>query len=363
MIMETPSAESVLSLAAISKTYDGARKPALDDVSFAVKSGEFFSILGPSGSGKTTILRTVAGFERPDSGQIVMGGTVVNAVPPFKRDVRTVFQSYALFPHLTVLENVEYPLQMAGEQKADRRRKAHEALELVELASFADRLPHQLSGGQRQRAALARAIVSRPRLLLLDEPLAALDLRLRQQMQHTLVALQKELGIAFMYVTHDQGEALSMSDRVCVLADGEIAQLGTPREIYFAPQNEFVARFVGRSNLVPIEFRSSGADHVGLVGGQEIAGLHASRAGSARMAIRYEAVQLAPLTPGASPAPGTLRGTVEDVLFLGTSLEVNVQLNGLHLFGTVPASQENTFWVGQEVQVSFDIQNTKVFHD
>ena len=361
--METPPADSVLSLVAISKTYDGARKPALDDVSFAVKPGEFFSILGPSGSGKTTILRTVAGFERPDSGQIVMGGTVVNAVPPFKRDVRTVFQSYALFPHLTVLENVEYPLQMVGEAKADRRRKAHEALELVELASFADRLPHQLSGGQRQRAALARAIVSRPRLLLLDEPLAALDLRLRQQMQHTLVALQKELGIAFMYVTHDQGEALSMSDRVCVLADGKIAQLGTPREIYFAPQNEFVARFVGRSNLVPIEFQSSGADHVGLVGGQEIAGLRASRAGSARMAIRYEAVQLTPLAAGASPVPGTLRGTVEDVLFLGTSLEVNVQSHGLNLFGTVPASQEAPFWVGQDVQISFDIQNTKVFHD
>jgi spermidine/putrescine transport system ATP-binding protein len=154
-----------------------------------------------------------------------------------------------------------------------------------------------------------------------------------------------------------------MSDRVCVLADGRIAQLGTPREIYFAPQNEFVARFVGRSNLIPIEFRRAGDGHVGLVGGQEIAGLRSSQAGGARMAIRYEAVQLAPLAVGASPAPGTLRGTVEDVLFLGTSLEVNVQSNGLNLFGTVPAAQEATFWVGQEVQVSFDIQNTRVFHD
>lgn len=360
--METPSTDSVLSLVAISKTYEGAHKPALDDVSFAVKPGEFFSILGPSGSGKTTILRTVAGFERPDSGQILMGGTVMNAVPPFKRDVRTVFQSYALFPHLTVLENVEYPLQMAGEAKADRRRKAHEALELVEMAGFTDRLPHQLSGGQRQRAALARAIVSRPRLLLLDEPLAALDLRLRQQMQHTLVALQRELGIAFMYVTHDQGEALSMSDRVCVLADGKIAQLGTPREIYFAPQNEFVSRFVGRSNLIPVEFQPAGDVHIGLVGGKPIAGLRSNRGGSARMAIRYEAVHLAPLAASKDPAPGTLQGIVEDVLFLGTSLEVNVRSNGLNLFGTVPATQEATFWVGQEVQVSFDIQNTQVFH-
>ena len=219
------------------------------------------------------------------------------------------------------------------------------------------------SGGKRQRAALARAIVSRPRILLLDEPLAALDLRLRQQMQHTLVALQKELGIAFMYVTHDQGEALSMSDRVCVLADGKIAQLGTPREIYFSPQNEFVARFVGRSNLVPIDFRRAGADHVGMVGGQEVDGLRSSQGGGARMAIRYEAVQLTPLAAGAPPAPGSLRGTVEDVLFLGTSLEVNVQSNGINLFGTVPASQEPTFSVGQEVQVSFDIQNARVFHD
>ena len=243
--MENSAAQSVLSLEAISKTYDGAQKPALNGVSFSVKAGEFFSILGPSGSGKTTILRTVAGFERPDSGQILMDGAAINTVPPFKRDVRTVFQSYALFPHLTVRENVEYPLRMAGESKTSRRLKAEESLEQVELAGFSERLPHQLSGGQRQRAALARSIVSRPRLLLLDEPLAALDLRLRQQMQHTLVALQKELGIAFMYVTHDQGEALSMSDRVCVLQDGKIAQLGTPREIYFSPKNEFVSRFVG----------------------------------------------------------------------------------------------------------------------
>ena len=360
--METSSADAVLSLAAISKTYDGAQKPALDDVSFSVKAGEFFSILGPSGSGKTTILRTVAGFEKPDSGQILMDGAVVNAVPPFKRDVRTVFQSYALFPHLTVRENVEYPLRMAGEPKASRRHKAEEALGQMELVSFAERLPHQLSGGQRQRAALARSIVSRPRLLLLDEPLAALDLRLRQQMQHTLVALQKELGIAFMYVTHDQGEALSMSDRVCVLQDGKIAQLGTPREIYFAPRNEFVSRFVGRSNLIPVDFKSSGKGYVGLVGGQTIGGLRSERGGAARMAIRYEAVRLAPAN-SSKPAPDSLRGIVEDVLFLGTSLEVNVRCNGLNVFGTVPAAQKATFWIGQEVLVNFDVQNSQVFHD
>jgi len=359
--MGTPQSNHVLSLEGVSKTYDGAQKPALENVSFSVKPGEFFSILGPSGSGKTTILRTVAGFEHPDVGKIVMGGKTVNGVPPFKRDVRTVFQSYALFPHLTVRENVEYPLRMRGEAKAIRSGKALEALELVEMAAFAGRLPHQLSGGQRQRAALARSIVSRPTLLLLDEPLAALDLRLRQQMQHTLVALQKELGIAFMYVTHDQGEALSMSDRVVVLDEGKIAQLSTPREIYFAPSNEFVSRFVGRSNLVPVKFETAEAGVVGKIEGTGVPGLLAPRAGPARMAIRYEAVQISTLN--GSPHPGTLRGVVEDVLFMGTNCEVNVRCGALNLIGTVPAVRESTFLVGQPVQVSFDVQNTQVFYD
>ena len=360
--MGTLETGSVLSLAGVSKTYEGAEKPALDKVSFSVKPGEFFSILGPSGSGKTTILRTVAGFERPDKGEIVMGGEVVNAVPAFKRDVRTVFQSYALFPHLTVRENVEYPLRMGGEPKASRQKMAEEALALVELSAFSTRLPHQLSGGQRQRAALARSIVSRPKLLLLDEPLAALDLRLRQQMQHTLVALQKELGIAFMYVTHDQGEALSMSDRVVVLHEGKIAQLATPREIYFAPENEFVSRFVGRSNLIAVDFKSVGNSFVGTVEGTTIPGLVSQRGGSARMAIRYEAVQIKPIRD-VMPPHDALQGTVDDVLFLGTNCEVNVRCGaGLHVIGTVPTSREMTFFKGQPVQVGFDLEHTQVFY-
>lgn len=351
----------VLSLEGVSKTYEGAQKPALDNVSFSVKPGEFFSILGPSGSGKTTILRTVAGFEKPDRGQIVMGGELVNGVPPFKRDVRTVFQSYALFPHLTVRENVEYPLRMRGDSKATRAAKADQALSLVEMSTFVDRLPHQLSGGQRQRAALARSIVSRPKLLLLDEPLAALDLRLRQQMQHTLVSLQKELGIAFMYVTHDQGEALSMSDRVVVLHEGKIAQLATPREIYFTPRNEFVSRFVGRSNLVPVNFEPVGDGFTGTIEGTGVPGLVAQRRGPARMAIRYEAVQVHPLN--GTHAAGTLSGIVEDVLFLGTNCEINVRCGSLNLIGIVSAARESTFLVGQPVQVGFDVQNTQVFYD
>ncbi|CUX58824.1 MULTISPECIES: ABC transporter ATP-binding protein [Agrobacterium] len=358
-ITQTPA---VLSLDLVSKTYTGAQKPALNKVSFSVKQGEFFSILGPSGSGKTTILRTVAGFERPDHGNIVMDGKAVNNVPPFKRDVRTVFQSYALFPHLTVRENVEYPLSMQGEWGPDRRRKASDMLALVEMADFGDRLPHQLSGGQRQRVALARSLVSRPKLLLLDEPLAALDLRLRQQMQHTLVALQKELGIAFMYVTHDQGEALSMSDRVVVVKDGEVAQLATPREIYFSPQNEFVSRFVGRSNLLPVEFEDGAEGCTGSIMGRRIEGLTSSKAGTARMAIRYEAIQISELTASNSAA-GAMRGVVEDVLFLGTNCEVNVRCGDLHLIGSVPTARETTFAVGQPVSLDFDLTNSQVFHD
>jgi spermidine/putrescine transport system ATP-binding protein len=353
---------SVLSLSGVSKTYDRATKPALNDVSFSVKPGEFFSILGPSGSGKTTILRTVAGFEKLDGGEILMDGGVINHVPPNKRDVRTVFQSYALFPHLSVRENVEYPLRMRGEDKNTRRVKAEEALVLTEMATFAERLPHQLSGGQRQRAALARSIVSRPKLLLLDEPLAALDLRLRQQMQHTLVALQKELGIAFLYVTHDQGEALSMSDRVCVLNEGRIAQLASPREIYFSPSNEFVSRFVGRSNLVPVEFKPAQGGFEGYVSGKKVAGLASNKAGSARMAIRYEAISLRPADVSASGVEG-IQGEVEDVLFLGTNCEVNVRCGDLNLIGTVPAARDTAFAVGLPVQIAFDLSNVQVFHD
>lgn len=352
---------SVLSLSGISKTYDGAAKPALNEVSFSVRPGEFFSILGPSGSGKTTILRAVAGFEKLDSGNILMDGDVVNNVPPNKRDVRTVFQSYALFPHLTVRENVEYPLRMRGEEKAGRRRMAEEALALTEMLTFADRLPHQLSGGQRQRAALARSIVSRPKLLLLDEPLAALDLRLRQQMQHTLVALQKELGIAFLYVTHDQGEALSMSDRVCVLNEGRIAQLASPREIYFSPSNEFVSRFVGRSNLVPVEFKSGENGFDGYVSGTKVPGLSSSKDGQARMAVRYEAVSLKAGEVGIAETDALI-GEVEDVLFMGTNCEVNVRCGDLNLIGTVPAAREAPFALGERVRVAFDLSNVQVFH-
>ena len=222
---------------------------AVADVSLEVRSGEFLTLLGPSGSGKTTVLRMIAGFERPTSGSVELDGIDVTNLPAAKRNVNTVFQDYALFPHMTVLENVEYGLKVKRVPAAERRLVANEALDSVRLSFLGGRLPSQLSGGQRQRVALARALVNRPKVLLLDEPLGALDLKLREEMQLELKSIQKQLGLTFVYVTHDQGEALSMSDRIAVFNAGRIEQLGAPREIYERPSSAFVAGFVGVTNL------------------------------------------------------------------------------------------------------------------
>jgi len=223
---------------------------AVDDVSLVVDSGEFFTFLGPSGSGKTTCLRMIAGFEQPTSGQVLLHGQDVSKIAPYDRDVNTVFQDYALFPHMTVGENVEFGPKVRRVAKGERRPRAEEALELVRLAGYGTRRVTQLSGGQRQRVALARALVNRPRVLLLDEPLGALDLKLRQEMQIELKRIQTEVGITFIYVTHDQDEALAMSDRIAVFNGGRVAQVGTPAEIYQHPRSEFVAGFVGTSNVL-----------------------------------------------------------------------------------------------------------------
>jgi putative spermidine/putrescine transport system ATP-binding protein len=223
---------------------------AIDHLDLEIAAGEFFTLLGPSGSGKTTTLRVIAGFERPDAGRVELAGIDVTRVPPAERDVNTVFQDYALFPHMTVLENVEYGLRVKGIGKRDRRLRAQEVLERVRLPHVAGRKPVQLSGGQRQRIALARAIVNSPSVLLLDEPLGALDLKLRQEMQVFLKALQRDLAITFVYVTHDQDEALGMSDRLAVFNEGRIEQVGTPAEAYEHPATEFVAGFVGTSNVL-----------------------------------------------------------------------------------------------------------------
>src|SRR4051812_45452254 len=234
---------------------------AVDGIDLDIRSGEFFTLLGPSGSGKTTCLRMIAGFERPDDGRIELAGDDVSRLPPAERDVNTVFQDYALFPHMSVGDNVAYGLKVKKVARAERAERVVDALKMVRLEGYGDRRPSQLSGGQRQRVALARALVNRPRVLLLDEPLGALDLKLRQQLQVELKRIQQEVGITFVYVTHDQDEALTMSDRIAVMDGGRVLQVGTPRDVYEEPGSRFVAGFVGVSNLLelPVERSDGGA--------------------------------------------------------------------------------------------------------
>ena len=299
----------------VSRHYGKVR--AVDGVSIAIRDGEFFSMLGPSGSGKTTCLRLIAGFEQPSSGSIRIHGVEAAGVPPFKRDVNTVFQDYALFPHMNVRDNVAYGLMVKGVAKAERHARSAEALAMVALEAYGERKPSQLSGGQRQRVALARALVNRPRVLLLDEPLGALDLKLREQMQGELKSLQRKLGITFVYVTHDQSEALSMSDRVAVFNHGRIEQVDTPRNLYMRPTTVFVANFVGTSNV--------------------LSGDQASKlAGSARpFSLRPEHIRLAreAVTDADSVCVG---GRVEDVQYHGASSRIELELSdGLRLVVSV----------------------------
>jgi putative spermidine/putrescine transport system ATP-binding protein len=282
---------------------------AVDDVDLDVRAGEFFSMLGPSGSGKTTMLRLVAGFETPTAGAILLHGRDVTSLPPFDRDVNTVFQDYALFPHMTVEQNVAYGLMVRRVAKAERASRVGEALDAVRLSGFGRRKPSQLSGGQRQRVALARALVNRPRVLLLDEPLGALDLKLREEMQIELKALQRDVGITFLFVTHDQSEALTMSDRIAVFNRGRIEQVGAPAEIYERPATVFVAGFVGTSNLL------AGPTARALLG----------RDGT--FTVRPEKIRIAepavPIDDGDVAADGTIR----DVQYLGSDTRYLVSLD------------------------------------
>ena len=291
---------------------------ALDRVSLAIAPGEFFALLGPSGSGKTTCLRLIAGFDHPDSGQVLLDGVDVTDVPPFERNVNTVFQDYALFPHMNVADNVAYGLRVRGVATAERRRKAVEMLDIVQLGSFGERRPNQLSGGQKQRVALARALINQPKVLLLDEPLGALDLKLREEMQSELKGLQQRLGITFVFVTHDQGEALSMADRVAVFNEGRIEQLDTPRTLYTRPGTAFVAGFVGSANVVeaPLAERLTGRAQA--------------------FAIRPELIRI--VTNGAPPADHVVtEGVLEDILYHGASSRCHVRTGDGALFAVAQA--------------------------
>ena len=346
----------------VKKTYPGSPGPALDVKSFTIDRGEFFSILGPSGSGKTTALRLIAGFEQADTGHIYIADRDVTDVPPYRRDVNTVFQSYALFPHMTVRENVEYPVKMARVAAAEQRKRAADALNLVAMSGYGDRYPHQMSGGQRQRVALARAFVARPKVLLLDEPLSALDLGLRQQMQHVLVELQRELGITFVYVTHDQGEALSMSSRVAVIDRGIIQQLDAPEAIYYRPCNKFVAQFIGKSNLIQVDIAGPHGRRVAQIHDTSFVLKQATQGGRSQLGIRFES--LAITREGVTaPFAVDVPGRVSDVLFLGTACEVKVRCGETDLIALVPARKDALLTPGEPVRVSFDPSECAVFHD
>ncbi len=282
---------------------------AVDGVDLSIADGEFFSMLGPSGSGKTTVLRMVAGFEEPTEGHVVLGGEDVTGRPPYARDVNTVFQDYALFPHMDVITNVEYGLRVKKVTRTERRERALEALDTVRLSGYADRRPSQLSGGQRQRVALARALVNRPRVLLLDEPLGALDLKLRREMQVELKQIQRDVGITFCFVTHDQEEALTMSDRIAVFNEGRVQQVATPADLYEHPATDFVAGFVGTSNLLQGEAARAVFGHDG------------------GFSIRPEKIHMA--GEGAlADGPPRARGRVTDVAYLGSVTHFGVDLDG-----------------------------------
>jgi spermidine/putrescine transport system ATP-binding protein len=319
----------------VSKSF-GAFK-AVDEVSLAVEAGSFVALLGPSGAGKSTVLRMIGGFELPDAGRIYIGGRDVTDLPPYRRDVNTVFQSYALFPHMTVAENVAYGLRQDGVPGEERRARVRGALEMVQLLDYAQRKPARLSGGQQQRVALARALVKRPSVLLLDEPLAALDRKLRQQMQVELKLLQHELGITFIFVTHDQEEALAMSDSIAVMRDGRVDQLGTPGDLYDRPRTAFVAGFIGQQNFFPGRVEADGqfrADSGMVVeAGQQAPGLAAGARGLA--AIRPEYVMLSAQEP--ANGANKLRVQVIAVVMLGDTLEYVLRMaDGDELFARLP---------------------------
>ena len=333
-----------LSLVALTKHFGSV--VAVDDINLEIPAGGFFSLLGPSGCGKTTTLRMIAGFEAPTSGQVLLDGQDIAGTPPSKRPVNTVFQSYALFPHLRVFDNVAFGLRRAGVAKAEVRRRVSEVLELVQLAGYASRKPGQLSGGQQQRVALARALVLQPAVLLLDEPLGALDAKLRRQLQVELKQLQNQVGITFVYVTHDQEEALTMSDRIAVINNGKVEQAASPQDLYEEPANAFVADFLGVSNLMDatVAGPSAGGKAAEVLLSDnfsvEVRSGDIAHRGPAKVVIRPERIGV---EPAGSPGPNRLPGLLTNVVYLGSSLQLAIQLASGHaVTALVPNDGDDT---------------------
>lgn len=320
---------------------------ALDDVSVEIRQGEFFTLLGPSGCGKTTLLRLIAGFEMPTDGVILLDGQDITYLPPNKRPVNTVFQSYALFPHLTVAQNISFGLEMMGQPKAEIAARTEKMIALVKMEEMAGRKTSQLSGGQQQRVALARALAPQPKVLLLDEPLSALDLKLRQAMQIELKRLQQETGITFVFVTHDQEEALTMSDRIGVMSNGKLQQVGTAKDIYTKPKNRFVASFIGETNFLAAKAEGGKAR----LSSGDVVGLEGSASGDVTLTVRPEQVRLADAAEA-----GTIAATITNLVYFGTDTHVHMALSdGTEVTARVqsPATGDAGLVSGAKVGVQF----------
>ena len=341
----------------LSKRFD--KLLAVDRLSFSVERGEFVALLGPSGCGKTTTLRMIGGFEEPTDGRIYLGEREVSTLPSYKRDVNTVFQSYALFPHLSTFENVAFGLRRRGVGKGEVTERVGEALELVDLGALGQRKPRQLSGGQQQRVALARALVNRPRVLLLDEPLGALDLKLRKQMQLELKRIQHEVGITFVHVTHDQEEAMTMADRIAVMDDGHIEQLGTPGELYESPQTRFVAGFLGVSNLISAEVRNGGVVARDGTALRVAADALAGKSGPVAIGVRPEKIHLN------GDEANRIPGRVAESAYIGVATQyiVDTDVGRLMVFAQNTRPGADALGPGSPVTLTFNPESAFVLED
>ena len=374
--MRVPMSTFDVELQDIVKDFEsgGAQVRAVDHVSVQIADGEFFALLGPSGCGKTTTLRLIAGFEQPTAGHILIRGRAMEGIPAYHRPVNTVFQDYALFPHLTVEQNIMFGLQMEGVNKKEARKRAHDALEMVRLPDIGKRKPHQLSGGQQQRVALARALVKQPAVLLLDEPLGALDLKLRKNMQYELKSLQRDVGITFIYVTHDQEEAITMADRIAVMNEGKMLQVGTPKEIYERPGTHFVADFIGETNFIPATLLKRESDNRGRVklpDGSEISAALSddmkTTSGAVTLAIRPERIGVASDVNeelGTDRDLDILEARLVDSQYIGTDTRYTLQIaEATELVARIQNvdGQDNAaFDIGQPVKIFWHHSSTTV---